>query len=85
LASVVSSIVISKLLHCIILENFNLKWTRIQRGMDLGCYWMLFLLQRRVYWPALEVCYVQRAARRHTVIGQNCKLEKTNTIQGRAT
>jgi hypothetical protein len=41
-AFIVSSIVISKFLHCTILENFNLKWTRIQRGMDLGCYWMLF-------------------------------------------
>jgi hypothetical protein len=45
-ASIVSSIVISKFLHCTILENFNLKWTRIQHGMDLGC------------WPALEECYV---------------------------
>jgi hypothetical protein len=23
-------------------QNFNLKWTRIQRGLDLGCFWMLF-------------------------------------------
>jgi hypothetical protein len=56
-ASIVSSIVTSKFLHCTILENFNLKWTRIQRGMDLGCCWMLFFLQRRVCWPAFEECY----------------------------
>jgi hypothetical protein len=52
MASIVSSIVISKFLHCRILvtksaksffqQNFNLKWTRIQRGLDLGCCWMLF-------------------------------------------
>jgi hypothetical protein len=46
-ASIVFSIVISKFLHCTIIvtisaksffqQNFNLKWTRIQRGMDLGC------------------------------------------------
>jgi hypothetical protein len=39
-ASIVSSIVISKFLHCTILENFNLKWTRIQRAWILdaiGC------------------------------------------------
>jgi hypothetical protein len=41
-------LVISKFLHCTILENFNLKWTRIQRGVDLGCCWMLFFLLRRV-------------------------------------
>jgi hypothetical protein len=58
MASIVSSIVISKFLHCTILENFNLKWTRIQRGVDLGCCWMLFFLLRRVCWPALEECYV---------------------------
>jgi hypothetical protein len=37
MASIVSSIVISKFLHCTILEIFNLKWTRIQCGVDLGC------------------------------------------------
>jgi hypothetical protein len=37
-ASIVSSIVISKFLYCTILENFNLNWTRIQRGVDLGCF-----------------------------------------------
>ena len=37
MASIVSSIVISKFLHCTILENFNLKYTRIHHGMDLGC------------------------------------------------
>jgi hypothetical protein len=57
MASIVSSIVISKFLQCTILENFNLKWTRIQRGVDLGCCWMLFFLLRRVCWPALEECY----------------------------
>jgi hypothetical protein len=57
-ASIVSSIVISKFLHYTILENFNLKWIRIQRGVNLGCYWMLFFLLRRVCWPALEECYV---------------------------
>jgi hypothetical protein len=37
-ASIVSSIVISKFLHCTILENFKLKWTRIERGVDVvGC------------------------------------------------
>jgi hypothetical protein len=50
--SIVASIVISKFLHYTILvtmsaksffqQNFNLKWTRIQCGMDLGCCWMLF-------------------------------------------
>jgi hypothetical protein len=50
--SIVALIVISKFLHCTILvtisarsffqQNFNLKWTRIQCGLDLGCYWMLF-------------------------------------------
>jgi hypothetical protein len=40
-AFIVSSIVISKFLHYTILGNINLKWTRIQRGMDLGCSWML--------------------------------------------
>jgi hypothetical protein len=54
MASIESSIVISKFLHCTILvtmsaksyfqENFNLKWIRIQHGVDLGCCWMLFLL-----------------------------------------
>jgi hypothetical protein len=43
-ASIVFSIVISKFLHCTILENFNLKWTTIQCGMDLGCCWMLYFL-----------------------------------------
>jgi hypothetical protein len=43
----VASIVISKFRHCIILvtistksffqQNFNLIWTRIQHGLDLGC------------------------------------------------
>jgi hypothetical protein len=54
----VPSIVISKFLHYTILENFNLKWTRIQCGVDLGCSWMLFFLLRKVCWPALEECYV---------------------------
>jgi hypothetical protein len=50
--SIVASIVIPKFLHCTILvtlsvkssfqQNFNLKWARIQCGMDLGCSWMFF-------------------------------------------
>jgi hypothetical protein len=50
----VVSIEISKFLHCTILvtisaksffqQNFNLKWTKIQRGMDLGYCWMLFFI-----------------------------------------
>jgi hypothetical protein len=46
-ASIVASIVISKFFYYTILvtmsaksffqQNFNLNWTRIQRGMDLGC------------------------------------------------
>ena len=52
MASIVASIVISKFLHYTILvtistrtsskKNFNLMWTRIQCGLDLGCCWMLF-------------------------------------------
>jgi hypothetical protein len=52
MVSIVASIVISKFLHCTILvtisgksffqQNFNLKMTRIQGGLDLGCCWMLF-------------------------------------------
>ena len=51
---IVVSIVISKFLHCKILviistksffqQNFNLKWTRIQRGLDLRCCCMLFFI-----------------------------------------
>jgi hypothetical protein len=51
-STVMASIVISKFLHCTILvtisaksffqQNFNLKWTRIQRGLDLRCCWMFF-------------------------------------------
>jgi hypothetical protein len=53
---IMASTVISKFLHNTILvtisaksffqQNFNLNWTRIQRGLDLGCYWMLFFLCR---------------------------------------
>jgi hypothetical protein len=65
----VASIVISKFLRCTILvtisgkrffqQNFNLKMTRIQRGVGswldaVGCS---FPLLRRVCWPALEECY----------------------------
>jgi hypothetical protein len=52
MVSIVALIVISKFLHCTILvticgksffqQNFNLKTTRIQHGLDLGCCWMLF-------------------------------------------
>jgi hypothetical protein len=51
MASIGSSIVISKFLHCTILENFNLKWTRIQCGVDLACYWMLFFLPLKNVMP----------------------------------
>jgi hypothetical protein len=58
MVSMVASIVISKFLHCTILvtisaksffqQNFNLKWTRIQRGPDLGFCWMLFFTVEKV-------------------------------------
>jgi hypothetical protein len=68
------SIVISKLLHYSILvtisaksffqKNFNLKWTRIQCGLDLGCCWMLFSIVEK----GLQECYE----------GRICQKEKEN-------
>jgi hypothetical protein len=65
-ASIVTSIVISKFLHYTIRflhwtstksffqQNFNLNWTRIQHGQESL---MLFPLYSRVCWPAFEECY----------------------------
>jgi hypothetical protein len=36
-------------------QNFNLKITRIQRGLDLGCCWMLFFFVKK---GLLARCYV---------------------------
>jgi hypothetical protein len=48
-------------------QNFNLQWTRSQRGQESL---MLFLLLSKVWWPTFKECYV------HSIKQFACKKNK---------